>query len=527
MEVEYSTRSRAEERKRKDQLQVPVLAGMAIILQLLIYMVDRITNPDIAIGVGYIAVVLFSWLFTKNLYSILIAAFSCFLVVTDYIKSSTNHPDLDILTPNLFLSLGSIIVILILVVIARSQAQDIKKINNSLEDLVSQRTKELETKVDVIKLKNKKINNTQLDLIIAARRAKESEIKFKNLFEGVPDAIVIVDEEGIVISINKNVFNTFGYSEQELLGRDISLLIPNYIEVLEKASSTKTEGRNLTFEAICNHQNNEQFTAEVVLKQSVIGNKVLNNLAIRDITIRKEIEELLMVQAKSNEAKSKELEQFVYIASHDLQEPVRTISSFAEILTTDYAEKCDDEAKEMFRHINSSANRMTHLLKGLLEYGRLGRNPDKVEIDCNTLLQEVCQDLEFTIKESETIIQIDTLPTVNGFETELRVLFQNLINNSIKFRKPNIAPIISIGAKRLEDKWQFYVRDNGIGIDDKFKKKVFTIFQRLHKREAYEGYGVGLAQAKKIVELHNGEISVSSQPSVGSTFFFTINDVML
>lgn len=526
MSVNFSVENKnsVELRKRKDQLQFPVLLVMTFILMLLIFLVDRITNPEVAVGVGYISAVLFSWMFAKNIHSIVVAIFCSFFVLLDYSYSVAEHPDLYILIPNVALSIGSIIITLILVILARSQSVNIRQINNTLEDTVKKRTLELETRVEEIKAKNRIINETQLDLLNAAKLAKESELKFKNLFEGVPDAVMLVDDDGVIENVNNKTKDIFGYTVQEITNTKIKQLIPSYKKV---AKTSKEDKLTYTFETICRKKDTTIFEAEISLKRLIVGGKEVNSLSIRDISERKETEQLLRMHTKTLEAKNKELEQFVYIASHDLQEPLRTVSGFVQILKTDYADKYDDDAKEMFSHINGSADRMTNLLTGLLEYGRLGRKAEKVNIDCNKLITEVTKDIELTMQETNTILQVENLPTVKGFEAELRVLFQNLITNAIKFKKPGLAPVIHIGAQRLEDKWQFYVRDNGIGIEKKFEKKIFTIFQRLHHREAYKGYGVGLAQVKKIVELHNGEVTVFSEPNVGTTFFFTINDIIL
>lgn len=520
-------RNTSEIRKRKDQLQFPVLLGMTLILQLLLFMVDRITNPDIAIGVGYITVVLFSWLFSKNVHSWVIAIICCFLVLVDYKLTSDSHPDLYILLPNVFISISSITITLILVVMARSQAKDIRQMNDGLEDTVRQRTIELENRISEVRAKNRVINETQLELIAAAKKAKESELRFRNLFEGVPDAIVMVDGNGVIDNVNQKTKDIFGYTANEIAKHKIKKLIPTYKKEVEPIANSIAENEGYTFETICQRRDTTTFEADISLKKLRVNGKLVNSLSIRDISERKATEELLHMQTKSLEVKNKELEQFVYIASHDLQEPLRTISTFTEMLTTEYSDKCDDNAKEMFRHMSDSSERMTNLLVGLLEYGRLGRNAEKADVDCSALLNDVLKDLTVAIKDTNAIIQVEELPTIKGYKNELHVLFQNLISNALKFKKENLVPTIHVGVKRLENKWQFFVRDNGIGIEKRFDKKIFTIFQRLHKREDYKGYGIGLAQVKKIVELHNGEISVSSEPNVGTTFFFTINDIIL
>lgn len=222
------------------------------------------------------------------------------------------------------------------------------------------------------------------------------------------------------------------------------------------------------------------------------------------------------------ERKNKELEQFAYVASHDLQEPLRTTTGFVEALRKQYKGMLDDHADRYLDYIAQSSDRMKTLIKDLLDYSRIGREKQFIPVDCNVILTEVLTDLQTVIRESGAIIETGELPAVNAFPTELKLLFQNLISNSIKFRMPGISPLVRIDAQAENGYWKFAVRDNGIGIDPSHQDRIFIIFQRLHNRSDYEGSGIGLAHCKKIVELHGGEIWVESTPGKGSTFFFTI-----
>jgi light-regulated signal transduction histidine kinase (bacteriophytochrome) len=222
------------------------------------------------------------------------------------------------------------------------------------------------------------------------------------------------------------------------------------------------------------------------------------------------------------EQKNRELEQFVYIASHDLQEPLRAITSFAELLSDDYSQQLDETGQKSIRYITEASDRMSRLIKDLLDYSSIGRKQELVEVDCNNLLEEIKSNLLNAITESGAAINIGELPNVTAYEIELRSLFQNLLSNAIKFRKPDVPPKICIEATSKGKFWQFEISDNGIGIDEKHKSKIFNIFQRLHNRKKYEGTGIGLSHCKKIVELHEGKIWVESQPDEGSTFYFTI-----
>jgi len=222
------------------------------------------------------------------------------------------------------------------------------------------------------------------------------------------------------------------------------------------------------------------------------------------------------------EGKNHELEQFAFIASHDLQEPLSTVSSFVELLNQEYRGKLDDDAHTYLRFILESTQRMRNLIHGLLEYSRLGKGRSIERVDCNEILKSVLEDLQGVISEKQGKIKRDPLPTLNGHPVELRQLFANLIGNALKYCKEGVTPVINISSRKQNGIWEFKFKDNGIGIDEKFHEKIFIIFQRLHNNQDYEGTGIGLAHCRKIVELHNGRIWVESIPDKGSEFYFTI-----
>ncbi len=222
------------------------------------------------------------------------------------------------------------------------------------------------------------------------------------------------------------------------------------------------------------------------------------------------------------ERNAKETEQFIYIASHDLSEPLRTVKGMAKLLETRYAEVLGSEGKQFLDYIDNSTDRMNSLIVSLLEYGRLGKKSRLETVDLQKVLGEVTQDLLLIIEETGAAISSSKLPLVKGYHDELRVLFQNLITNAIRFRKPGSTPQITISAEHIPEGWQFSVSDNGIGIPQDQLEKIFTIFKRLHSRDEYEGTGIGLAHCRKIVELHHGKIWAKSAAGKGSTFYFTI-----
>ncbi|KXX70538.1 hypothetical protein AVL50_08555 [Flammeovirga sp. SJP92] len=222
------------------------------------------------------------------------------------------------------------------------------------------------------------------------------------------------------------------------------------------------------------------------------------------------------------EIKNKELEQFNYVASHDLQEPLNTINSFSLLLNKQYKGAIDEKADKYLDFITQASNRMSALVKALLDYGRIGHNLNLEKVDCNLVLEDVRSDIDALITKTNTQLLINDLPKIKGYETELRLLFQNLISNAIKFQGENTTPVIKIGATLETNQWIFFVKDNGIGIEQKYKERIFAIFQRLHPACEFEGTGIGLAHCRKIVDLHGGNIWLDSHLNQGTTFYFNI-----
>ncbi len=221
---------------------------------------------------------------------------------------------------------------------------------------------------------------------------------------------------------------------------------------------------------------------------------------------------------------NKELEQFVYVASHDLQEPLRTTISFVELLQRQYLGKLDEKADKYLNFIFDASKRMKILITDLLDFSRIGSKAEIEKVDCNLVFNNVMADILALRLESGALIQSAQLPIIDGYPTEINLLFQNLMINAIKFRRLNVCPKININAYKKGDYWEFAVSDNGIGIAQEYMERIFDIFQRLHTRAEYEGSGIGLAHCKKIVELHQGKIWVQSEIGKGSIFYFTINE---
>jgi signal transduction histidine kinase len=237
---------------------------------------------------------------------------------------------------------------------------------------------------------------------------------------------------------------------------------------------------------------------------------------------RKLAEQALAEKAQDLQRSNSDLEQFAYVASHDLQEPLRMISSYAQLLAKRYKGKMDGDADDYFGFMVDGANRMQALIADLLVYARVdSRAKEKQPTDCNAVLDRVRRDLTMAIQESGAIVTIDPLPTIEADETQLAQLFQNLVGNAIKFRNGN-APEVRVSFEAQANDWLFAVKDNGIGIDPQFRERVFAIFQRLHTQADYSGTGIGLAVCKKIVERHGGKIWLESEVGKGTTFLFTV-----
>lgn len=252
--------------------------------------------------------------------------------------------------------------------------------------------------------------------------------------------------------------------------------------------------------------------------------KRMNASLESEIAERRRAEETLKKTMDELERSNKDLEQFGYAVSHDLQEPLRTVASYVQLLTEKYKGKLDDRAEKYISFAIDGADRMSALIADLLAYSRVGgRGKQFASVEMSAAFNAAVGNLSKAAKEAGAVITVDRLPQVFGDETQLVQLFQNLIGNAIKFRKKDVQARIHISAERKGDQWLFGVHDNGIGIRPGFQERVFTIFQRLHTREEYSGTGIGLAICRKIVERHGGRIWVESEPGEGSKFCFTLS----
>lgn len=353
-----------------------------------------------------------------------------------------------------------------------------------------------------------------------------------SIFDKMIEGIQIVNPDWIYLYVNDTVALHGKYSKKELLGHTM----------MERYSGIENTEMFAQMQKCLQEQKPHQMINEFDFPDGSKGYFELRMQPVEegiivmsfDVTKQKLAEQFLhytnaqldeKVKLRTSElmSKNKELEQFTYIASHDLQEPLRTISNYIEVLQEDYGQGFDPTALGYLEAMGSAAKRMSLLAKSLLDYSRLGLHKKLKQVNCQNIVQEVVADLQNQMQKSEAKVTVGILPTLAAYETELRQLFQNLISNALKFRKEGVKPEINIQAKEQNIKWEFSVVDNGIGIDPLYFGRIFQIFQRLHLATEYEGSGIGLAHCKKIAELHGGEISVQSEPKKGSTFVFTIS----
>jgi len=394
------------------------------------------------------------------------------------------------------------------------------------------------------------LNTVSEELETQIRELKESEKKFRLIMENVKDyAIIMLDADGYIKSWNLGAERLKGYKENEILGKHFSVFYTEE-EILRKEPErnlkiTRKEGRHES-EGWRVRKDGSRFFADAIFTALYDDNNNFQGFAkiTRDITERKKIESEVKQKsedlAQTNEAlvihiekyekanaelvrSNKQLEQFVYIASHDLQEPLRTISNFVGLIEAEYAGKLDEGMNQYLEFIMSGTAKMKNLIKDLLDYSRLGLQTTFAKVDCDSILNEVIAEMDASIKESNAQITSDTLPIIDGNEIQLKQLFQNLLSNAIKFHKKNIGPEIKITVEEKNTEYIFAFKDNGIGIDERDIGKLFVFFKRLHNATEYPGNGIGLTTAQKIVVNHNGRIWVESKLGKGSTFYFTIS----
>jgi PAS domain S-box-containing protein len=362
--------------------------------------------------------------------------------------------------------------------------------------------------------------------------SKESEARYRGLLEAAPDAMVVVNVAGEIVLLNVRAEKEFGYNRDELIGQKVKNIIPEGFAERIIADGTRSAAEALAqqigtgIELIGRRRDGSQFPIELMLSPLESAEGILVTAAIRDISMRKQSEEHLVKTVKELKRSNDELQQFAYVSSHDLQEPLRMVSSYTQLLAKRYKGRLDSNADEFIAFAVDGCDRMQGLIQDLLTYSRAGNNKKALdEISSEDALNVALTNLRATIEQSSAVVTHDSLPAITSDETQLTQVFQNLVGNAIKYRG-NEAPQVHVSAtKNGGGEWIFSVRDNGLGIDPQYFERIFIIFQRLHGREEFEGTGIGLAICKKILERLGGRIWVESQPKKGSTFYFALPEM--
>jgi two-component system sensor kinase FixL len=364
----------------------------------------------------------------------------------------------------------------------------------------------------------------------AEEELRETEERMRSIVDHVIDGIISIDEFGTIESFNPAAEKLFGYATSDVVGKNVKILMPEpfhgehdgYLANYLGSGVAKIIG--IGREVIGRRKDGSTFPMDLAVSEFHLGQRRYFTGIVRDISERKQSETELRKAIDELARSNLDLEQFAYVASHDLQEPLRAVSGCVQVLKKRYEGKLDARADELIAHTVDGARRMQTLIEDLLSYSRLSTRGKAFETcDCNAILDQALRNLEVAIKESGAVVTSEKLPVVKADPSQLAHLLQNLLSNAIKFRSPQ-SPVIHVSVRRDGNSWLFSVKDNGIGIQPDYFDRIFVIFQRLHTRNEYAGTGIGLAVCKKIVERHGGHIWVESDPGSGSTFFFTIPD---
>lgn len=346
----------------------------------------------------------------------------------------------------------------------------------------------------------------------------------RNLIEAFVDPLVTIDPKGRITDVNAATEEYTGHSREKLMGTNFS----DYFTEPEKARTfyqqTFEEGSARDHELELLHRDGHVMS--VLYNASVYRNepgKVIGVIAVaHDISKRKKAEDALGQKANELSRSNEELEKFAYVASHDLQEPLRKIQAYSGLLQKEHADSINDEGKDYLERMQNAAQRMQALINSLLTFSRItSKATPFAPVDLTKIARMVATDLEMHTKEIDGRVEIGDLPTIDADPVQMRQLLQNLISNGLKFHGKE-APVVKISGRILDRFCQILVEDNGIGFDEKYLDRIFGVFQRLHDKAEYEGTGIGLAICKKIAEYHGGSITAKSTPGQGATFITTL-----
>ncbi len=348
---------------------------------------------------------------------------------------------------------------------------------------------------------------------------REGEKRYRDLVDNSLVGIYRTNLKGDILYVNKALAKMLEFeSPEEMMLDNVLVKYKDYKDREILIETLKELGRvnDFQFDLLTKTEKTHNVLLSAALEGDTLSGMIL------DITERVQAEKALRERTEALERSNRELEQFAYVASHDLQEPLRTVASYTQLLARRYKGKLDSDADEFIGYAVDGATRMKQLINDLLDYSRVStRGKDSEPTDCEVVFERSLINLQAAVEESEAEVTHTPLPTVMADDFQMGQLFQNLIGNAIKFRGED-PPHIHVSAAEKNGEWIFSVRDNGIGVEPKYADRIFVIFQRLHNKGKYPGTGIGLATCKKIVERHGGRMWVESEREKGSTFYFTI-----
>jgi PAS domain S-box-containing protein len=395
---------------------------------------------------------------------------------------------------------------------------------------------ELQTSLEELHVAEEELHQQNEELILAQRTLAEERQRYRDLFEFAPDGYVVTDPKGIVREANQAAARILGVPQRALVGKPLVLYFAkgdhaSFYTVLQRVA----QGEDIyAWSTAIQPRTRGRMEMSVNVVQQDRGGQSAGLLwLLHDITEQVHAREQLRalnaeldarVQQRTAELQrsNEELQQFAYVASHDLQEPLRAVSIYTQMVAERYQRQLDSRAEEFFGYIVEGTKRMQQLIRDLLEYSRVQTTEHELsEVEGEELLTYVLESLQPSLVESQAVVTHDSLPRLWGDSVQLRQVMQNLLSNALKFRGVE-PPRIHIGAHRHGPEWVFSVHDNGIGLDPKQAERIFVIFQRLHTQREYPGTGMGLAICKRIIDRHGGRIWVDSQPGHGATFYFTL-----
>jgi PAS domain S-box-containing protein len=365
--------------------------------------------------------------------------------------------------------------------------------------------------------------------ITPIKEAEKIRARLSAIVEFSQDAIIGHNLDGTITSWNNGAERVYGFAADEIIGQSIETLWfrppPNKLQLIQDKLLAKTYYERLdTY-----HRRNDgtvfpvSFITSPVfdVEKNVIGASTIAH----DITVQKEIEADLRNFTKRLKLSNKALEEFAYIASHDLQEPLRKVQAFGDRLVSRYNHVLDETGQDYLRRMQEAAERMRNLITDLLTYSRLSSSGKSfASIDLGEIIREVMVDFETRLEKTQGQVIVGTLTCVEADALQMRQLFQNLISNSLKYSHPDMPPVVEITGEHIsfvpgaEPSYRIIVKDNGIGFDNKYSERIFELFQRLHSHSEYEGTGIGLAICRKIIDQHSGSIEATGVPGEGATF---------